>query len=30
VGPGSFTVTLMAVNACGASTSTPPQTIVVP
>jgi hypothetical protein len=30
VGPGSYTVTVAAVNACGSSPPTPPQTIVMP
>ena len=29
-GPGSYTVRVSAVNACGTSVATPPQTIVVP
>jgi hypothetical protein len=29
-GPGSYTVTVTARNACGASAPTPPQTVVVP
>jgi hypothetical protein len=30
VGPGSYTITLAAVNACGTSAPTLPQTLVVP
>jgi predicted phage tail protein len=30
VGPGSYTLTVTAVNACGASTPTAPQTVVIP
>jgi Tol biopolymer transport system component len=30
VGPGSYTLRVVAVNACGASAGTPPQTVVVP
>jgi hypothetical protein len=30
VGPGSYTITIRAVNACGSSPATPSQTIVVP
>ena len=30
VGPGSYTVSVVAINACGSSPATPPQTIVVP
>jgi hypothetical protein len=30
VGPGSYTLSLYAANACGASANTPPQTVVVP
>jgi len=29
-GPGSYTVTVEAVNPCGSSPPTPPQTIVIP
>jgi hypothetical protein len=30
VGPGAYTLSVMAVNTCGASAATTPQTIVVP
>ena len=30
VGPGSYTLSVYAANACGASASSPPQTVVVP
>ena len=30
VGPGSYTLSVVAVNPCGASAGSPPQTVVVP
>ena len=30
VGPGSYTVSIVAVNVCGVSAGSPPQTVVVP
>ena len=30
VGPGSYTIDVVAVNSCGSSPPTPPQTVVVP
>ncbi len=30
VGPGSYTLSVIAVNPCGASAASPPQTVVVP
>jgi hypothetical protein len=30
VGPGSYTVSVSALNGCGASANTAPQTVVVP
>jgi hypothetical protein len=30
VGPGSYTISVVAVNPCGTSAATPPQTVVVP
>ncbi|MBL8135577.1 MAG: PD40 domain-containing protein [Acidobacteria bacterium] len=30
VGPGAYTVSVVAVNACGPSAASPPQTVVVP
>jgi len=30
VGPGSYTISVASVNACGASAATTPQTVVIP
>jgi hypothetical protein len=30
VGPGSYTFSVVAINACGASEATAPQTVTIP